>query len=1147
MDALWRIELFGGLCVKSSDRVLTRFRTHKTGALLAYLAYYRQQPHSREVLIELHWPEDASESGRHSLRMALSSLRRQLEPPGVPSGAVIIANRFSVQLNPAAVTTDVAGFGAALQSAAQAPSDTERVRYLAEAVELYRGELLLGYYEEWMLPEQRRLEELFFEALGRLITHLEGSGDLHRALDYARRGVSADPLREEAHRDLMRLYAAVGQHDAALQQFHELERLLKEKLGAAPSVATRALARQISESVPKVGTTLAVSSKQLSAGRKQKAKGKRQKAEGGDTTKPRTQNLKPAPLPLTARQLTGNLPLQFTRFFGREEEIAQLREMLRSPETRLVTLTGPGGSGKTRLAIEAAGRLREAFEGGVWFVSLVDISDARLMMETVRDALRLPRSPDVELLEQVVESLSRRPSLLVLDNMEHLLENGKWKMENGERQGQTSSSILHSPFSILQTLLARVPTLKVLVTSRQRLDLAGEREFAVHPLPTPNGPDTPERLTGCASVQLFVDRAQAVRPDFQVTKRNAAAVAELCDRLEGIPLALELAAARAQVLTPAQMVAQLRRRFDFLVSRQRNVPARHRSLRAAIDWSFHLLAPELRRFCARLSVFRGGWTVEVAEAVAGSEFWVLGSGDDPQNQEPKTQNHAFDVLDYLAQLRDCSLIRAEEGEAEMWFRMLETLREYAEEQLTPEERTALQRRHAGYFLALAERADTALTGPEQGAWLNRLEAEHDNFRAALERALEGEAELGLRLAGALWRFWDMHGYLSEGRRWLEGALTRGGGASASVRAKALTGAGVLTIKQGDFASARALFEESLAIRRELGDKRGVAHSLNNLATVAAQQGDYASARPLFEESLTIQRGLGDKGGVANVLNNLGNVAEGQGDYASARSLYEESLAVFRELGDRWWIAGLLQNLGNISFEQGDYAAARPPYEESLAIFRELGYKHGIAGVLDNLAGIAYSQSDYAAARSLSEEGLLIKREIGDKAGIASSLSNVGLVAYRQGDYAAARAFYEESLTIKREIGDKAGIAVALGHLGMIARQQGDYTSARALHQEALAIRREIGDKKRIAGSLEGLAILARMEGQTEQAARLFGAAASLREALGAPLPPSEQPEHDQNLAALRETLGEAAFTAAYEAGRALNWEQAAAYAFGETA
>ena len=1122
-DMQWRIELLGGLRAISSERVITRFRTQKTGALLAYLAYHLPRPllskggsrggiaHPREVLFELLWPECDPDAGRNRLSTELASLRHQLEPPGVPRGAVIVADRTSVCLNSAAVTTDVAEFEAAVQSAGRATDSTARAGYLADAVELYRGTLLVGYYENWILLEGQRLSELFFQALRQLISHLEEAGDIHRAIQCAQRGVSVDPLRGEAHYELIRLYALAGQPTAALQQYAELERLLREEFNDTSSPATRELARALEKRGE--GSGLRV---QGSGFRRRKVERRQQKVEVGQPT---TDDLQP--LTLTPQPLTGRLPLSFTRFFGREQELAHLREMLLSrrertlsEETRLVTLTGPGGTGKTRLALEAARRLVEPLQGAVWFVPLADISDPRLIADTVRDALHLPRSPTLEPLEQVVDALSRHPSLLVLDNMEHLLS-PELRVLSPESQ-PSALSTQHSALSAVRTLLERVPSLRLLVTSRQLLNLTGEREFLVSPLPTPNGgTETPEWLMRCESVQLFLDRAQAVRPDFQITNANATAIAELCDRLEGIPLAIELAAARAQVLMPAQMVAHMEHRFDFLVSRRRDVTTRHRTLRAAMDWSYQLLSEELQRFFAQLSVFRGGWTLEAAEQVCCADDEGLRIRDERLEMKDESVPHPSslishpDVLDFLAQLRECSLILSEEMGQQMRFRMLETLREYAGEQLINQtEAEAVRRRHAEFFVAFAERTEPKLWSPEQEVWLQQLDREHDNVQVALGWALENNTMVGLRLARALARFWDIRGYWSEGREWLERYLSQSpvSGATASeLRAAALEIAGDLALSQGDYKRAQTLLEESLHISQQLGDK------------------------PM----------------IARALYGLGRIAYFRSNYVQASDFYEESLAIWRELGDKAGMNGPLGTLGNIALVQGNYARARACFEEKLAILQGLGDKQGIALSLKMLAGVAFYQSDFTQARRFVEASLAIWQQLGDKRSVAESSQHLGRIALREGDVAQAYALSEKSLAIFQEIGDKRGVAYSLQSFGEVACRDGDFEHAKTRYKESLKSWQELGDKKPTIECLEGFARVACAQKQFEKATLILAAAAALHEAIGVPLPPCDRADCDRDVAAARAALGEEAFATAWAVGHAMTLEQAVAYALDE--
>jgi predicted ATPase/DNA-binding SARP family transcriptional activator len=725
----WNIELLGSLRAVGTGtlhgREITRFRTQKTAALLAFLAFGRTRDHSRESLIGMLWPDCDEAAGRNSLSASLSALRRDLEPLNarVPSGSVVKADRASVGLCADCVSTDVFQFERALRDS-ETLEGAPRVAALTRAVELYHGPLLPGFNEEWVAAEQRRLEEAYFRALRRLLVELKKGGETARAIQFAERGVALDPSREEAHRDLIGLYTVVGQISAARRQFRELERQL-EADGAVPSANTRRLMEEVERRAQTVTTSPA------------RASTAAETPHNASSLMPETA---PEPLPAPSKPRVF-LPSGWTRFFGRESEISRLVELLSTPDVRLVTLTGPGGSGKTRLSIEAARRLAPGFDGSIYFVALADLQDANLLAEAVRDALRAhgagqsgaPSAPTPT--EDVAAMLSGTSSLLLLDNFEQIVDGGcEWVSE----------------------LLAMLPQLQILVTSRRRLNARAEREFVVLPLPTPRQAalhlDTPEALAQYHSVQLFSDRAQAVRPDFAITCANSSIVAQLCRRLDGIPLAIELAAARSKVLTPAQMLQRLERSLDVLATNHKDVEARHGSLRATMAWSFDLLPPELRPFWLKLSAFRGGWTLESAEIVAEEGF----------------------ALDYLEALQECSLVAAEETAlsdgGEMRFRMLETLREFAQEQLQDGDRARVEERYAGYFVRLAEEAEPHLRGPEQASWLERLEREQDNFRAVLSWSLERDPALALRLGAALGPFWETRGHYAEGRSWLERAL-----------------------------------------------------------------------------------------------------------------------------------------------------------------------------------------------------------------------------------------------------------------------------------------------------------------------------------------------------------------------------------------
>jgi predicted ATPase/DNA-binding SARP family transcriptional activator len=1018
MNALWRIELLGSLRATHGDRVVTQFRTQKAGSLLAYLAFHSRHPHPRDALLELLWPELDLDASRNNLRFVLHSLRQLLEPAGTPAGSVLLADRSTVSLRPAAFTTDVAELEAALSAAARAVEPAERARLLLPAVELYRGELLPGAFEPWVLTAREQVAESYLGALEQLAAALEEIGDLERAVEYARRAVAADPVREEAHCHLMRLYAAAGQPAATLHQYQELERLLQEELGETPSAATRALAEELRQSARTV-----IVARAFEPGREL---GRRPPPGGAagppaGSASPPSSTMLPAPPATDAEPpillpTAPALPAQFTRFFGREEEIARLTATLRISETRLVTLTGPGGSGKTRLAIAAAGRLPAEFAGAVWFVPLASLTEARLIPDAILGALGLSRSGAAEPLEQVVGALQGRRALLVLDNFEQLVEEGA---------------------PLLLGLLARAPELTCLVTSRERLELAGEQELIVLPLPTPRMPAARSRsaeaaapsgpngtlaaLMGYASVQLFADRARAARPEFRLTPENAGEVAALCDRLEGLPLAIELAAAWATMLTPVQMVSRLERRFELLVSLRRDLPARHRTLWATLEWSYQLLSPALQRFFGQLSVFRGGWTLEAAQAVC----------DEPQ------------ALAHLRRLQESSLVVVEEAGGAMRYCLLETLREFAAERLAPEEHAELGRRHAEFFLALAERAGLEWAGVAQGEWLERLDAEHDNLRAALawSQSAAGNLELGMALGGALGWFWIARGYLTEGREQsarllaLE-RLPRSPQAPEAphpspegrvVRARLLGGAGMLSGEQGDYEAAREYCQESLALYRQAGNEKGIAAALLHLGAVVREQGDLEAARSYFEEAVAIQRRTGAQGGIAVALANLGSVDLCQGDAEAARPLFEESRALYAQLRDKRGEAWTLHNLAMIARQSGDLASGCILEEQSLALRRELGDRQGIATCLTGFAEQARAEGQpERAARMLGAMEAV-------SGAIGHALTRHEQALYEREVAAARAALGEERFAAARAAGRaltmEQAVAEALGRAG----------------------------------------------------------------------------------------------------------------------
>ena len=667
-------------------------------------------------------------------------------------------------------------------------------------------------------------------------------------------------------------------------------------------------------------------------------------------------------------------------------------------------------------------------------------------------------------------------------------------------------------------LLAACPKLKILVTSRMRLHVRAEQEFAVPPLalPDPKRLPDPVALSQYEAVALFIERAQAVKPDFQVTNPNANAVAEICARLDGLPLAIVLAAARIKLFPPQALLARLGQRLVLLTSGARDVPARQQTLRDTIAWSYQLLDVHEQQHFRRLSVFVGGCTLEVAEAVCGS------------------------LEDGVASLLDKSLLQQIEQEGEEpRIMMLETIREYGLECLaTSGETEAARQAHALYYLSLAETFEPEFGGPQQIISTIRLERERENLRAALYWLIEHEEkESALRLSGALWRFWRVRGPVREGLDWLERALGGSDGVQTSVRAKALYASGELALLLGDDGRAAVWGEESLLLYRALGDKRGIAASLMLLGQAASVRGNFVAALTLHEESLALRRELEDREGIADSLVHQGWMSFMRGDFAKAGQQYEESLQIFRDLGDREAIETVLASLGHVATFRGEYARAHALAQESLELSRELGDRVGIVESLFSLARIAFLQGDLAQVPPPLEESLALAREVGDKLGLAYSLNLLGEIILCQSDATRARSLLEESLALFKGAGFRRGMNLSLTLLAKVEAHRGDHVSARALYEESLVIAREMIIKQNIVDCLEGLAGVVAAQGELTWGARLWGAAEAMRDAMGTPMPPVYRVDYERSVTAARTQLGEKVFAEAWAEGRAMTPEQ----------
>jgi predicted ATPase len=668
------------------------------------------------------------------------------------------------------------------------------------------------------------------------------------------------------------------------------------------------------------------------------------------------------------------LPVPRSRVIDREQERALVQNLLQRADVGLVTLTGPGGVGKTRLAIQVAADLASQFADGASFISLASLTDPQLVVQTVARALQVSEADDQSIGERLLAYLRSRQLLLLLDNAEHLL----------------------SAVPLVTQLLDAAPRLKVLVTSREPLRVRDERVIPVLPLALPDADHLPDldRLSQVPAVALFVERVREVNPDFVLTADNAQAIAEICQRLDGLPLALELAAARSNVLPPEALLARLEHRLPLLVHGARDVPQRQQTLRNTIEWSYDLLEESDKALFRRLAVFAGGFTLEAVQAVC--VFDPASTVSSPEADED---------LEQLAQLLDKSLVQGQQGTGgEPRFTMLETIHEYAQEQLKASgEAATVQERHAAYFLRVAEEADPYMSGPERDAWMERLDHEEANLRAALtwSKADKSAVQTGLRLVGALFSYWFLRGSIHEGRTWLEGMLQRTDGTDRSAaRGSALLAAGWLAWAEGDYQAASPRAEESLSIARELGDKGAIGYAEELLGLVRMGQRNGAAALPLLEESRTLYKELGDRSGEAILLYYLGMATYFSGDRAGARAHYEESLRLFRELGDVFGVTLLVSALEVVGLPQGDEETARSLYEQSLPLLRASKDRGRLGIILINVGDVWLHQyGGEQQAKTLYQQGLQLWQDlqrVDNGLGIVKGLAGMAEIAAAQG-------------------------------------------------------------------------------------------------------------------------------------------------------
>ena len=892
-----RLELLGGLRITTDGTGLSNTLAQKGQALFAYLAVERGE-HGRAHLAALLWGEFAEADAAANLRQALVHLRRVLSPYLVITRNTIAFNRHSPYC------LDCEEFEAHL-STTPGLSDVDSLR---KAVALYQGDFLAGVairdaptFEEWAMLRREHLREAATQALRALARHFANHGDYATSARYTTRLLTLDPWSEEAHRDLMWLYVRQGQRAAAAAQYQDCRRILEQELGIEPMAATTALYERI-------------------------------KAAQATPVDP--------------------IVLPSTPFVGRSAERAELARRVAQSELRLLTIVGPGGIGKTRLALQMTAEWAPRFLHGAHVVNLAAIRTADAFISTVMTVLGCsPRGPGEPQL-QLRSYLADKDLLLVLDNFEHLVDQGA---------------------ALLSDIMRSAPELKILVTSRERLQLQDEWLLELAGLDVPL--QTTDDVEQYSAIELFVQSARKLRSDFALSEADKPAAVNICRLVEGMPLGIELSAAWTRVLSCGEIAREIEQSLEFLATSLRDLPARHRSLRAVFDHSWSLLVPEEYRVLRRLATFHGGFSRDAAEQVAHASPSLLGA------------------------LLDKSLLYLQPGrDTTPRYGMHEMIRHYAWQKLDEAgELEEVQLRHLAFFLHLLESTKDQFVGSEQKRWLDLLECEHDNLHAALQVARDHPSEEhGVRLVAVLWRFWWTRGFLDEGCYWLEQFLFRqpmtsgrecgryeatmpGDTQSASLsiaRASALQGFGVLRQEQGSYAQAQMLYEQSLALRRSQGDRRGVAFTLNSAGALASDMGDYARAQALYEESLALKRELGDTHGISGTLNNLGIMAGAQGDTARAQALYEESLQLCRSLHHHNGIAVALVNLAIVALDRHDIERAEPLLEESLTIFEELGDKDGMVECLEGVAGVATVAGHFERAARLFGAAAAMRAIIG---------------------------------------------------------------------------------------------------------------------------------------------------------------------------